>query len=70
MLGISLDMSGIDELHIHKGAFKKMRNLFFLKIKRKPYKEISWHIHKGFDYLPPKAQSSKLDRIPVKMFAL
>lgn len=29
VLGISLDMSGIDELHIHKGAFKKMRNLFF-----------------------------------------
>ncbi|CAN6992375.1 unnamed protein product, partial [Brassica oleracea var. botrytis] len=23
-------------------------------IKRKPYKEVSWHIHKGFDYLPPK----------------
>ncbi|KAL0845577.1 hypothetical protein Bca101_018823 [Brassica carinata] len=54
VLGISLDMSGIDELHIHKRAFEKMRNLYFLKVKQKRHKEVQWHIHKDFNYLPPK----------------
>ncbi|KAL1211064.1 Disease resistance protein RPS6 [Cardamine amara subsp. amara] len=54
VLGILLDMSGIDELHIHKRAFEKMRNLFFLKIIKKPYKEVHWHISEGFNYLPSK----------------
>ncbi|XP_010422353.1 PREDICTED: disease resistance protein RPS6-like isoform X2 [Camelina sativa] len=54
LLGILLDMSGIDELHIHERAFEKMRNLYFLKINNKPYKNVRWHISEGFNYLPPK----------------
>ncbi|XP_019084097.1 PREDICTED: disease resistance protein RPS6-like isoform X1 [Camelina sativa] len=54
VLGILLDMSGIDELHIHKRAFEKMRNLYFLKINNKPYKKVRWHVSEGFNYLPPK----------------
>ena len=54
VLGISLDVNEIGELHIHKSAFKGMRNLRFLKFFTKEEKELTWLLPEGFDYLPPK----------------
>lgn len=51
MLGISLDMDDIDELHIHESAFKGMCNLQFLKFYTKNQtKEVRWHMPKEFEY--------------------
>ncbi|CAA7054371.1 unnamed protein product [Microthlaspi erraticum] len=66
VLGISLDMSGIDELHIHKRAFEKMRSLFYLKINKKPYEEVRWHIQEGFNYLPPKLKILSWSGYPLR----
>ncbi|CDY33477.1 BnaA06g35960D [Brassica napus] len=68
VLGISLDMDETDELHIHKNAFKGMRDLFFLKIynAKKWDKKIRWYIPKGFDYLPPKLRLLRFDGYPMK----
>ncbi|XP_033128241.1 disease resistance protein RPS6 [Brassica rapa] len=68
VLGILLDMDETDELHIHKNAFKGMRDLFFLKIynAKKWDKKIRWCLQKGFDYLPPKLRLLRLDGYPMK----
>ncbi|KAG2261859.1 hypothetical protein Bca52824_068938 [Brassica carinata] len=68
VLGISLDMDEIDELHIHKNAFKGMRNLFFLNIHnaKKRNEEMRWYLPKGFDYLPPKLRLLRVDGFPMK----
>ncbi|KAL1192867.1 Protein VARIATION IN COMPOUND TRIGGERED ROOT growth response [Cardamine amara subsp. amara] len=53
VLGISLDTSEIDELHVHESAFKGMHNLGFLEINsKKSRKEGTLHLHESFDYLP------------------
>ena len=59
ILGISLDTAEIDELYVHKNAFKGMRNLRFLEIhSKKRYvfgkEEVTIHLPENFDYLPPK----------------
>ncbi|KAL1226130.1 Protein VARIATION IN COMPOUND TRIGGERED ROOT growth response [Cardamine amara subsp. amara] len=58
VLGISLNASQIDELHVHESAFKRMRNLRFLQIYSKIYtqkdEEVRLHLPESFDYLPPK----------------
>ncbi|KAF2561297.1 hypothetical protein F2Q70_00017957 [Brassica cretica] len=52
LLGISLDMDEIDELHIHESAFKGLCNLSFLISYTNHKKEVRWHIPKEFDYFP------------------
>ncbi|XP_019090082.1 PREDICTED: disease resistance protein RPS6-like [Camelina sativa] len=42
VLGISLDMSEIEELHIHKKAFKRMPNLRFLRFYKKLGKQTAY----------------------------
>lgn len=55
MLGIALNIDESEELDIHESAFKKMRNLLFLKITNKEwYMRREWHLPEGLDYFPPK----------------
>ncbi|VVB08157.1 unnamed protein product, partial [Arabis nemorensis] len=64
LIGISLDIDEIDELRIHKEAFKGMRNLRFLNFYTNKWdrkKEVRWHLPEGFDYLPPKLRLLRLD---------
>jgi len=54
VLGISLETSKIDELCVHESAFKRMRNLRFLKIGTDIFgEENRLHLPESFDYLPP-----------------
>uniref|UniRef100_A0A1J3JX92 ADP-ribosyl cyclase/cyclic ADP-ribose hydrolase n=2 Tax=Noccaea caerulescens TaxID=107243 RepID=A0A1J3JX92_NOCCA len=69
IIGISLDIDEIDRLQIHKKAFKGMRNLRFLNIYSKKWdkkKEVRWHLHEGFNYLPPKLRLLMWDQYPVR----
>ncbi|KAG7563968.1 P-loop containing nucleoside triphosphate hydrolase [Arabidopsis suecica] len=67
VLGISLDIDEIDEVHIHENAFKGMRNLFFLKFfTKRQKKEIRWHLSKGFDHFPPKLRLLSWERYPLR----
>ncbi|WZZ32772.1 hypothetical protein YC2023_016173 [Brassica napus] len=69
VLGISLNIEDIDELRIHKTAFKGMRNLRFLNMYTKKWdheKEVMWRFGEGFDYLPPKLRFLRLDGYPMK----
>ncbi|CAA7026293.1 unnamed protein product [Microthlaspi erraticum] len=69
LLGISLDIDEIDELHIHESAFRKMRNLRFLKIFTNTYmfeKKAKLHLPDSFDYLPPKLKLLWWDGCPMK----
>ncbi|CAN6855818.1 unnamed protein product, partial [Brassica oleracea] len=57
ILGISLDTGEIDELYVHKNAFKGMCNLHFLEIDSKNRhmfgnEEVTIHLPENFDYLP------------------
>ncbi|ESQ44765.1 hypothetical protein EUTSA_v10003136mg [Eutrema salsugineum] len=58
ILGISLDIDEIDELHVHESAFKGMRNLRFLDIYSKSFHRLGkqgiLHLPESFDYFPPK----------------
>ncbi|KAL1195799.1 Disease resistance protein RPS6 [Cardamine amara subsp. amara] len=69
VLGIALDIDGIDNLYVHEEAFKRMRNLRFLKIYKKSamvdVKEIEWHLPHAFDYLPPKLRLLSWDTFPL-----
>lgn len=50
-----MDTCEIDELHVHENAFKRMRNIRFLEIKKCLFKEeVNLHLPESFDYLPPK----------------
>ncbi|KAL0792995.1 hypothetical protein Bca101_064372 [Brassica carinata] len=53
VIGITLDIDEIDELHLHENAFRGMRNLRFLKIhsERGLYREVKFHLPENFDYL-------------------
>ncbi|CAL9241660.1 unnamed protein product [Arabidopsis halleri] len=54
VLGISLETSKIDQLCVHKSAFKRMRNLRFLKIGTNIFgEENRLDLPESFDYLPP-----------------
>ncbi|EFH53401.1 predicted protein [Arabidopsis lyrata subsp. lyrata] len=67
VLGISLDIDEIDEVHIHENAFKGMRNLFFLKFfTKRQKKEIRWHLSKGFDHFPPKLRLLSWEKYPLR----
>lgn len=69
VLGITLDMDEIDELHIHENAFKGMHNLLFLKVYTKKWDkktEVRWHLPKGFNYLPHKLRFLRLDGYPMR----
>ncbi|XP_023638545.1 disease resistance protein RPS6-like [Capsella rubella] len=69
VLGITLDMDEIDELHIHENAFKGMRNLLFLKVYTKKWDkktEVKWHLPEGFNYLPHKLRLLRLDGYPMR----
>ncbi|CAN6841818.1 unnamed protein product [Brassica oleracea] len=66
ILGISLNIDEMDELHIAENSFKEMCNLLFLKIYTRQKKEVRWNSPNGFDYLPPKLRLLRLDGYPVK----
>ncbi|KFK31684.1 hypothetical protein AALP_AA6G145800 [Arabis alpina] len=69
VLGISLDIDEIDELRIHKKAFKGMQNLRFLNIYTKTWdhnKEVRWHLPEGFNFLPHKLRLLRLDGYPMR----
>ncbi|CAH8278098.1 unnamed protein product [Arabidopsis lyrata] len=54
VLGISLETSKIDQLCVHKSAFKGMRNLRFLKIGTDIFgEENRLDLPESFNYLPP-----------------
>lgn len=54
VLGISLETSKIDQLCVHKSAFKRMRNLRFLKIGTNIFgEENRLDLPESFNYLPP-----------------
>ena len=51
VLSISLDISMIEELHVHENAFKRMRNLRFLEVLRSYGSgTMKLRIPKSFDY--------------------
>ncbi|VVB09512.1 unnamed protein product [Arabis nemorensis] len=53
VIGISFDMSKINEFSISGRAFEGMRNLRFLRIYRKPFsKEVTLRIQEDMKYLP------------------
>uniref|UniRef100_A0A0D3ALW4 TIR domain-containing protein n=1 Tax=Brassica oleracea var. oleracea TaxID=109376 RepID=A0A0D3ALW4_BRAOL len=66
ILGISLNIDEMDELHIAENSFKEMCNLLFLKIYTRQKKEVRWNSPNGFDYLPPKLRLLRLDGYSVK----
>ncbi|CAF1894700.1 unnamed protein product [Brassica napus] len=66
ILGISLNIDEMDELHIAENSFKEMCNLLFLKIYTRQKKEVRWNSPNGFDYLPPKLRLLRLDGYLVK----
>ncbi|AED93064.1 disease resistance protein-like [Arabidopsis thaliana] len=70
VLGISFDMSEIEELHIHKRAFKRMPNLRFLRFYKKlgkQSKEARLHLQEGFDkFFPPKLKLLSWDDYPMR----
>ncbi|CAA7033159.1 unnamed protein product [Microthlaspi erraticum] len=66
VLGISLRMSGIDELHVHKNGFKGMPNLRFLTIKNTWEKKGKLQLPKSFDYLPPRLKLLCWDEYPMR----
>lgn len=63
-------MSEVEELHIHKRAFKRMHNLRFLRVYKKlgkQSKEARFHLQKGFDkYLPTKLRLLSWDDYPMR----
>ncbi|CAN6847703.1 unnamed protein product, partial [Brassica oleracea] len=66
LLGISLDMDEIDELHIHESAFKGLCNLSFLIFYTNHKKEARWHIPKEFDYFPYRLRLLRWDNCPLR----
>ncbi|KAL0684933.1 hypothetical protein Bca4012_051781 [Brassica carinata] len=66
LLGISLDMDEIDELHIHESAFKGLCNLSFLIFYTNHKKEVRWHIPKEFDYFPYRLRLLRWDNCPLR----
>lgn len=69
VLGISLDVDEIDELHVHYSAFKGMRNLRFLNIytkRRMSENEDKLHLLEGLDYLPPNLRLLSWDRFSMR----
>ncbi|EFH62181.1 predicted protein [Arabidopsis lyrata subsp. lyrata] len=67
--GIPLNLDEIDELRIHKKAFKKMSNLKFLNIYTTTFggnKETRWHLQEDFDYLPPKLKFLSWEKYPLR----
>ncbi|XP_010481473.1 PREDICTED: protein VARIATION IN COMPOUND TRIGGERED ROOT growth response-like isoform X1 [Camelina sativa] len=67
VLGLSLDTSEIDELHVHESAFEGMRNLSFLKIEQKNFqKEGRLHLPENFDHLPHKLKLLRWQKFPMR----
>lgn len=67
--GMSLDLYKIDELQIHKEAFKEMRNLRFVKLYTRKWdhnKEVRWHLHEDFNFFPPKLRHLGFDGYPMR----
>uniref|UniRef100_A0A1J3EZV1 ADP-ribosyl cyclase/cyclic ADP-ribose hydrolase n=1 Tax=Noccaea caerulescens TaxID=107243 RepID=A0A1J3EZV1_NOCCA len=65
--GISLDLSGNQELRMGRRAFTKMRNLRFLRFSYKQSNEESckFHLPEGLDYLPPKLRLLSWNSFPL-----
>ncbi|EOA14874.1 hypothetical protein CARUB_v10028200mg [Capsella rubella] len=69
VLGISLNLNEIDELEIHKKAFKNMRNLRFLKFYTNSWegvKEVKWILPDEFDEFPTKLKLLSWPGYPLK----
>ncbi|CAA7041075.1 unnamed protein product [Microthlaspi erraticum] len=68
VLGISLDMSEIDEqLYISEKSFVKMPNLQFLRLYNNfPDERVKVYVPHGLDYLPRKLSLLQWDLYPVK----
>ncbi|XP_020877447.1 disease resistance protein RPS6 isoform X2 [Arabidopsis lyrata subsp. lyrata] len=69
VLGISLDIDEIDELHLHVDAFKGMRNLRFLKLytnTKISEKEDKLLLPKEFNYLPNTLRLLSWQRFPMR----
>ncbi|XP_013620412.1 PREDICTED: disease resistance protein RPS6-like [Brassica oleracea var. oleracea] len=66
LLGISLDMYEIDELHIHESAFKGLCNLSFLIFYTNHKKEVRWHVPKEFAYFPYRLRLLRWDNCPLR----
>lgn len=67
VLGISLDMSEISELHISERGFNGMRNLMFLKFYTNLWnKEVKVHLPDGLDYLSRKLRLLHWEAFPMR----
>lgn len=69
VLGISLDIDEIDELHVHERAFEGMRNLRFLKIFTNQWmsrEEVRLYLPEDFNYLPPKLRLLSWYKYPLR----
>ncbi|CAH8278064.1 unnamed protein product [Arabidopsis lyrata] len=69
VIGISLDLNEIDELEIHKKAFKNMHNLRFLRFHINSWereKEVEWNLPKKIDAFPPKLKLLNWPGYPMK----
>ncbi|XP_010528908.1 PREDICTED: putative disease resistance protein At4g11170 [Tarenaya hassleriana] len=68
VLGISLDMSKIDNLYVDGGLFEKMINLRFLRFFMNPInnKNVGMRLLKGLDYLPRKLRLLQWDACPIR----
>ncbi|EFH63036.1 predicted protein, partial [Arabidopsis lyrata subsp. lyrata] len=67
--GISWNLADLDELHIHKRAFERMKNLDFIRIYDDSlalHIQEKLHFPQGLDYLPPKLRFLSWDGYPMR----
>ncbi|CAL9220183.1 unnamed protein product, partial [Arabidopsis halleri] len=69
VLGLSLSLAEFDKLHIDKRAFKRMRNLRFLRIYEDSldlHNQVRLHLPGGLSYFPPKLKLLCWDGYPMR----
>lgn len=72
VLGISLDISKINELLMNERAFSRMPNLLFLRFYKSSSTkdQIELHLPRGLDYLPRKLRLLHWDAFPMTSMPL